>query len=102
VSRFAAEIAGVLGSAQWATSSVSSSFKENQFCGLKIIHDDSREAIEGARILRQSFEEAGIECIMQRAPFPTEFERIRLVVGRSSNGTQRTLNLLQAADLRST
>jgi len=102
VARYAGEIAGVISAAQWATSSVSSSFKENQFCGLKIIHDDSREAIEGARILGQSFEAAGIDYAMQRAPFPTEFERIRLVVGRSSEGTQRTLDSLLATTVRST
>ena len=97
VARFAAEIADVLGDSDWVINSVASSFKDSQFNGLKIIHDDTRNAVEGARILGHALVEAGIEYIMQRAPFPTEFERIRLVVGRNGNRSQRTLKTLLAS-----
>ncbi len=101
VARFAGEVADVLGDAGWVINSVASSFKDSQFNGLKLIHDDTPNAVEGARVLGLALLEAGIEHITQRAPFPTEFERIRLVVGRNGSRTPRTLKaVLATADLR--
>jgi hypothetical protein len=96
------EIASVLGLAQWVTNCVLSSFRENQFNGLKIIHDNSPEAVEGSRILGESLARAGLEYATQRSTFATEFERIRLVVGKNAGGPQRTLRTSLAADVRST
>lgn len=86
---FAGQFKSVLTAAGWSVSSVSTSFKDNIFTGLRILHGYSEDAVNGARSLAVALVESGIPCLLQRSSLPTEFDKIHLIVGLNENDPLR-------------
>lgn len=97
---FAGQFKSVLTAAGWPVSSASTSFQDNIFTGLRILHGYSEDAVNGARILALALVESGIPCSLQRSSLPAEFDSIHLIVGLNENGhlrIPRTLDKLPTA-----